>query len=126
MTPLGATTSKTSGGTPRDPLESRCGALQVLPGGLPRILAANLVCGYGCADLCHGVFGADFPNGCANFGANFCRRRQTAESRIFKKTNQNSDPKFGHLSQPWGKVLKGGWAVVGTPGGLRLALGWEP
>ena len=60
------------------------------------------------------------------FGEIFCRRRQTAESRIFKKSNQNSDPKFGHLSQSRGQVLEGGWAVVGTPGGLRLALGLEP
>ena len=64
-------------------------------------------------------------------GAIFCRRRQTAESRILLKINpkiqtQNSNPKFIHLPQPQGKVLEGGWAVVGTPGGLRLALGWEP
>ena len=32
VTLLGATTSKTSGGTPRDLLETRCGALQVLSG----------------------------------------------------------------------------------------------
>ena len=32
VTLLGATRSETSGGTPRDPLETRCGALQLLSG----------------------------------------------------------------------------------------------
>ena len=48
------------------------------------------------------------------------------QNRAFSKNQtQNSNPKFEHLSQPQGKVLEGGWEVVGTPGGLWLALGWE-
>ena len=63
VTLLGTTTSKTSGGTPRDVLETRCRALQVLSGRFTE--------DFGCE------FGADFA-------VQIFVRRQTAESRIFK------------------------------------------
>ena len=43
VTLLGATRSETSGGTPRDLLETRCGLCRYCLGGLLRILAANLM-----------------------------------------------------------------------------------
>ena len=64
-------------------------------GGLPRILAANLVwillCGSLSRSFWCGFWRGIFQNGCPNFGANFgvifCRRCQTAESRFSKTSN---------------------------------------
>ena len=96
---------------------------------LPRIFG----CEFG-ADLCRRVFWCGFWRGFSNwvfefwceFLVRFFAEGTKPQNRAFsKKSNQNSDPKFGHLSQPWGKVLEGGRAVGGTQGSLRLALGWE-
>ena len=92
MTLFGATRGETSGSTLRDLLETRCGALQVLSGRFTE----DFGCEFGAdfvvrfSSRSFGAdFGADSPNGCANFGANFwcdfLQKRQTTESRIFKK-----------------------------------------
>ena len=116
VTLLGATRSETSGGTPRDLLETRCWALQVL--------SWRFTEDFGCkfdADFVVQSFVAEFLVPIFQMGVRFF---QKAPNRRIAQKKLN--PKFEHLSQPRRKVLEGGWAVIGTPGGLRLALRWEP
>ena len=135
MTLLGATRSETSGGTPRDLLETRCGALQVLSWRFTEDFGckfdADFVVQSFVAEFLVRLLARIFQMGVRFLGSIFgCDFLQKAPNRriahFLKNQTQNSNPKFIHLPQPQGKVLEGGWAVVGTPGGLRLALGWEP
>ena len=96
-------------------------------GGLPRILAANLMRILLCRVLSQSfvvrIFVRIFQMGVRFLGSifwvGFFAEGAKPQNRAFFK---NSNPKFEHQSQPRGKVLEGGWAVVETPGGLRLAL----
>ena len=78
VTFLGATTSETSGGTPRDLLETRCGALQVLSGRFTEDFGCEFGADFGArtfvAEFLLRILARIFQMGVRIFGAIFCRR----------------------------------------------------
>ena len=117
MTLLGATRSEISGGTPRDPLETRCGALQVLPGMFTEDFGctfdADFVVQSFVTEFFVRILARIFQMGVRILGSNFwvrffCRRRQTAEARIFKKLKPKIRTPFPTPGLGSGRGLGGG------------------
>ena len=103
VTLLGATRSETSGGTPRDLLETRCGALQVLSWRFTEDFGCKFDADFVVQSFCRRVFsatcGADFSNGCSIFGFDFWVRffaeGAKLQNRAFlKKSNPKFEPKI--------------------------------
>ena len=133
VTLLGATRSETSGGTPRDLLETRCGALQVL--------SWRFTENFGCkfdADFVVQSFVAEFLVRLLTrifqmgvrflgsiFGCDFLQKAPNRRVAHKKKSNPNSNPKFIHLrfwkgvGRWWGRRAVYGWLLVGSRQGKQ-------